>query len=72
MEKEQYRGTNFGMKISHLCFGVPTAIDVRKQSHIQCINKTLYESSMGRSRKPFPFGVLDTRLGNEQLNSSNL
>ncbi len=63
MEKEQYRGSNVGMKISELSFSIPNAVDIRKQSHIQCINKMLYDSSAGKSRKPSQFGVLDTRLG---------
>jgi hypothetical protein len=63
MEKEQFRGCDVGVKLSELSFNIPNAIDVRKQSHIQCINKMLYDSNAGKSRKPAVFGVLDTRLG---------
>jgi hypothetical protein len=70
MEKEQYRGCNVGLKISQLSFSIPNAIDLRKQSHIQCINKMLYDSSTGKSRKPSHFGVLDTRLGIDYINRS--
>lgn len=63
MEKEQYRSSNVGMKLCELSFSIPNALDVRKQSHIQCINKMLYDSNAGKTRKPAPFGVLDTRLG---------
>lgn len=65
MEKEQFRGTNAGNRISHLCFGVPNPHVIRRQSHIQCINSSLYDSSqsVGKNRKPAAFGVLDNRLG---------
>lgn len=67
-EKEQFRGTNTSIKISHLVFNVPNPRNIRRQSHIQCINNTLYDttSSSGKLRKTAPFGVLDTRLGTSQ------
>lgn len=66
MEKEQFRGANVANKISHLCFSVPSSANIRKQSHIQCINNNLYDANpnfVGKGRKPAPFGVLDFRLG---------
>ncbi|CAG2111312.1 unnamed protein product, partial [Medioppia subpectinata] len=66
MEKEQYRGCSVGVKLSELAFSIPNARDVRKQSHIQCINKMLYDSNAGKTRKPAVYGVLDTRLGTSQ------
>ncbi|RWS14621.1 DNA-directed RNA polymerase III subunit RPC1-like protein, partial [Dinothrombium tinctorium] len=69
MEKEQYRSSNHGMQLSHLCFSVPNSVQLRKLSHIQCVNKTLYEtgaSAAGKGKKPGPFGVLDYRLGTSQ------
>ena len=65
MEKEQFRGTNAGHRISHLCFGVPDPLTIRRHSHLQCINNSLYDSSqsVGKNRKPAPYGVLDNRLG---------
>ena len=66
MEKEQFRGTNIGHKISHLCFSVPSTIALKRQSHIQCINHGLYDKNPdfnSKGRKPAAYGVLDFRLG---------
>lgn len=68
MEKEQYRNTNSGQRISHLCFSVPSAGTLKKQSHIQCINHVLYDAAapnVGKGRQPAPYGVLDFRLGKQ-------
>jgi DNA-directed RNA polymerase len=67
MEKEQYRESSYGLKISQLCFGVTSALQIRKQSHIECVNKTLYDDGITRinsKTKTAPYGVLDYRLGN--------
>ncbi|XP_015787485.1 DNA-directed RNA polymerase III subunit RPC1 [Tetranychus urticae] len=69
MEKEQYRESRQGLKISHLCFGIPSSFQIQKQSQLQCVNKTLYDdaiSSKGSKNKAAPYSVLDTRLGTSQ------
>ena len=66
MEKEQYRNTFYGMKITDLAFSVPNSQDIRKQSHIQCINTHLYSASEKNCKKPATYGVLDLRLGTSQ------
>jgi DNA-directed RNA polymerase III subunit RPC1 len=66
MEKEQYRSTFYGMKLSDLVFTVPTAQDIRKQGQINCFNKLLYNNG---SKKPAANGVLDLRLGTSQKDS---
>jgi len=66
MEKEQYRNTFYGMKITDLSFSVPNSQDLRKQSHIQCINTHLYSANEKNSKKPAPYGVLDLKLGTSQ------
>ncbi|RWS28613.1 DNA-directed RNA polymerase III subunit RPC1-like protein, partial [Leptotrombidium deliense] len=71
MEKEQYRGSNRGMQISHLSFSIPSPLHLRKLSQIQCVNKTLYESTAGggKGKTPGAYGVLDYRLGTSQKNA---
>lgn len=68
MEKEQFRGSQVGSKITKMCFRVASAPTIRQQSHIQCINNSLYENTqqIGQARKPASFGVLDHRLGTSQ------
>lgn len=66
MEKEQYRNTFYGMKLSDLVFTVPTAQDIRKQGQINCVNKLLYNNG---SKRPATNGVLDLRLGTSQKDS---
>lgn len=70
MEKEQFRGTESSIKISHLSFGVPNSTIIRRQSHIQCINNQLYENNEGPVRKSALYGVLDERLGTSQKGSN--
>ena len=69
-EKEQFRGTNTSIRISHVGFNVPNPRVIRRQSHIQCINNTLYDqtANVGKFRKAAAFGVLDPRLGTSQKN----
>ena len=43
-----------------LNFGVLTADQMRKQSHLQCVAKNLY--SQDGMRTPVPYGVLDKKL----------
>lgn len=64
MEKEQYRESRQGLKISHLCFGIPSSFQIQKQSQIQCVNKTLYDDTISsKKNKSAAYGVLDHRLG---------
>ena len=70
MEKEQYRESTHGLKVSQLCFGVSSAHQIRKQSHVDCVNKTLYDDGINRNNKKTKtasYGVLDYRLGNMLL-----
>ncbi|XP_013774384.1 DNA-directed RNA polymerase III subunit RPC1-like [Limulus polyphemus] len=64
MVKEQFRETDVAMKISHLCFGIENANEIRQQAHMQCVSKNLYLQD--NSRKPVQHGVLDNRLGTSQ------
>lgn len=66
MEKEQFRNSFYGMKITDLTFSVPNSQDLRKAGHIQCINTHLYSASEKNSKKPATYGVLDLRLGTSQ------
>ncbi|XP_062502473.1 DNA-directed RNA polymerase III subunit RPC1-like isoform X2 [Corticium candelabrum] len=61
MVKEQFRETNAGKKISHLQFGLMSPEQMRQQSHVHVVSKSLYGPEL--PRKPVPFGVLDRRLG---------
>ncbi|XP_074596921.1 RNA polymerase III subunit A isoform X2 [Brevipalpus obovatus] len=68
MEKEQYRESRHGLKISHLSFAVPSSGTILKQSVLNCVNKTLYnDPSVGQSKRncAAPYGVLDPRLGDQ-------
>ncbi|KAI1301533.1 DNA-directed RNA polymerase III subunit RPC1 [Halotydeus destructor] len=72
MEKEQFRGSNIGQKISHLCFSVPSSLVIKKQAQIHCINNRLYEVNpavVSKGRVPANYGVLDCRLGTSQKNN---
>ncbi|XP_075697917.1 DNA-directed RNA polymerase III subunit RPC1 isoform X1 [Rhinoderma darwinii] len=62
--KEQFRETDVAKKISHICFGVKSAEQMRQQAHIQVVSKSLY--SQDNSRTPLPFGVLDHRMGTSE------
>ena len=66
MEKEQFRSTFYGMKLSNVVFTVPNAQDIRKEGHINCVNKLLYNNG---SKRPATNGVLDLRLGTSQKDS---
>lgn len=61
MVKEQFRETDVAMKISHMCFGVHSADEMRQLSHINCVNKLLY--AQDTRHIPVPYGVLDTKMG---------
>ncbi|XP_067133403.1 DNA-directed RNA polymerase III subunit RPC1 [Centruroides vittatus] len=64
MVKEQFRETDVAMKISHLCFGIHSANDIRQAAQIQCISKNLYiQDSI---HKPVTYGVLDNHMGTSQ------
>lgn len=66
MEKEQYRESKKGLKISHLSFQIPNMYNIQRQSHLHCVNKTLYDDTQGgqvKRNRAAPFGVLDARLG---------
>lgn len=42
------------------------AEDMKKQAHLQVVNKNLY--AQDGSRKPTPFGVLDNKMVSETSN----
>ncbi|CAB1343971.1 unnamed protein product [Coregonus sp. 'balchen'] len=60
MVKEQFRETDVAKKISHICFGMKSAEQMRQQAHIQVVSKNLY--SQDTSHTPLPYGVLDHRM----------
>ncbi|CAH2321712.1 DNA-directed RNA polymerase III subunit RPC1 isoform X1 [Pelobates cultripes] len=62
--KEQFRETDVAKKISHICFGVKSAEQMRQQAHIQVVSKSLY--SQDNNHSPLPFGVLDHRMGTSE------
>ncbi|XP_077310097.1 DNA-directed RNA polymerase III subunit RPC1 isoform X1 [Lithobates pipiens] len=62
--KEQFRETDVAKKISHICFGVKSAEQMRQQAHIQVVSKSLY--SQDNSRTPLSYGVLDHRMGTSE------
>uniref|UniRef100_A0A3Q2QKV0 DNA-directed RNA polymerase subunit n=1 Tax=Fundulus heteroclitus TaxID=8078 RepID=A0A3Q2QKV0_FUNHE len=64
MVKEQFRETDVAKKISHICFGMKSAEQMRQQAHIQVVSKNLY--SQDTKRTPLPYGVLDHRMGTSQ------
>lgn len=64
MVKEQFRETDVAKKISHICFGMKSAEQMRQQAHIQVVSKNLY--SQDTSRTPLPYGVLDHRMGTSE------
>ncbi|XP_053306455.1 DNA-directed RNA polymerase III subunit RPC1 isoform X2 [Spea bombifrons] len=62
--KEQFRETDVAKKISHICFGVKSAEQIRQQAHIQVVSKNLYAQDNNHS--PLSFGVLDHRMGTSE------
>ncbi|XP_042192561.1 DNA-directed RNA polymerase III subunit RPC1 isoform X1 [Callorhinchus milii] len=64
MVKEQFRETDVAKKISHICFGMKSAEQMRQQAHIQVVSKNLY--SQDNSHTPLSFGVLDHRMGTSE------
>ncbi|XP_075466474.1 DNA-directed RNA polymerase III subunit RPC1 isoform X1 [Ascaphus truei] len=62
--KEQFRETDVAKKISHICFGVKSAEQMRQQAHIQVVSKSLY--SQDNNHSPLAFGVLDHRMGTSE------
>ncbi|XP_072312069.1 DNA-directed RNA polymerase III subunit RPC1 isoform X2 [Eucyclogobius newberryi] len=64
MVKEQFRETDVAKKISHICFGMKSAEQMRQQAHIQVVSKNLY--SQDPRRTPLPHGVLDHRMGTSE------
>ncbi|MEQ2288534.1 DNA-directed RNA polymerase III subunit RPC1 [Ameca splendens] len=64
MVKEQFRETDVAKKISHICFGMKSAEQMRQQAHIQVVSKNLY--SQDTKRTPLPYGVLDHRMGTSE------
>nr|XP_032834584.1 DNA-directed RNA polymerase III subunit RPC1 isoform X1 [Petromyzon marinus] len=61
MVKEQFRETDVAKKISHICFGLQSAEQMKRQSHIHVVSKSLY--SQDGAHSPVPYGVLDHRMG---------
>ncbi|KAK0138597.1 DNA-directed RNA polymerase III subunit RPC1 [Merluccius polli] len=64
MVKEQFRETDVAKKISHICFGIKSADQMRQQAHIQVVSKNLY--SQDTKHTPLPYGVLDHRMGTSE------
>ncbi|XP_041117382.1 DNA-directed RNA polymerase III subunit RPC1 isoform X2 [Polyodon spathula] len=64
MVKEQFRETDVAKKISHICFGMKSAEQMRQQAHLQVVSKNLY--SQDSSHTPLPYGVLDHRMGTSE------
>ncbi|XP_048419560.1 DNA-directed RNA polymerase III subunit RPC1 isoform X2 [Stegostoma tigrinum] len=64
MGKEQFRETDVAKKISHICFGMKSAEQMRQQAHIQVVSKNLY--SQDNSHTPLSHGVLDHRMGTSE------
>ncbi|XP_041671640.1 DNA-directed RNA polymerase III subunit RPC1 isoform X1 [Cheilinus undulatus] len=64
MVKEQFRETDVAKKISHICFGMKSAEQMRQQAHIQVVSKNLY--SQDTKHTPLPYGVLDHRMGTSE------
>ncbi|XP_068111539.1 DNA-directed RNA polymerase III subunit RPC1 isoform X3 [Hyperolius riggenbachi] len=62
--KEQFRETDVAKKISHICFGVKSAEQMRQQAHIQVVSKSLY--SQDNNHSPLAYGVLDHRMGTSE------
>ncbi|KAA8581469.1 hypothetical protein FQN60_003050 [Etheostoma spectabile] len=64
MVKEQFRETDVAQKISHICFGIKSAEQIRQQAHIQVVSKNLY--SQDTKHTPLSYGVLDHRMGTSE------
>uniref|UniRef100_A0A8D0VY18 DNA-directed RNA polymerase subunit n=2 Tax=Sus scrofa TaxID=9823 RepID=A0A8D0VY18_PIG len=64
MVKEQFRETDVAKKISHICFGMKSAEEMRQQAHIQVVSKNLY--SQDNNHSPLLYGVLDHRMGTSE------
>lgn len=64
MVKEQFRETDVAKKISHICFGMKSAKEMRQQAHIQVVSKNLY--SQDNNHTPLSNGVLDHRMGTSE------
>ncbi|XP_028332560.1 DNA-directed RNA polymerase III subunit RPC1 isoform X2 [Gouania willdenowi] len=64
MVKEQFRETDVARKISHICFGMKSAEQMRQQAHLQVVSKNLY--SQDTKHTPLPYGVLDHRMGTSE------
>ncbi|XP_064369892.1 DNA-directed RNA polymerase III subunit RPC1 isoform X2 [Dromaius novaehollandiae] len=64
MVKEQFRETDVAKKISHICFGMKSAEEMRQQAHIQVVSKNLY--SQDNHHSPLQYGVLDHRMGTSE------
>ncbi|XP_042075667.1 DNA-directed RNA polymerase III subunit RPC1 isoform X1 [Haplochromis burtoni] len=64
MVKEQFRETDVAKKISHICFGMKSAEQMRQQAHIQVVSKNLY--SQDTKHTPLAYGVLDHRMGTSE------
>ncbi|KAL8202295.1 UNVERIFIED_CONTAM: DNA-directed RNA polymerase III subunit RPC1 [Gekko kuhli] len=64
MVKEQFRETDVAKKISHICFGMKSAEEMRQQAHLQVVSKNLY--SQDNNHSPLLYGVLDHRMGTSE------
>uniref|UniRef100_A0A8C5HWX7 DNA-directed RNA polymerase subunit n=1 Tax=Gouania willdenowi TaxID=441366 RepID=A0A8C5HWX7_GOUWI len=50
--------------LSHICFGMKSAEQMRQQAHLQVVSKNLY--SQDTKHTPLPYGVLDHRMGTSE------
>ncbi|KAF6020049.1 POLR3A [Bugula neritina] len=64
MVKEQYRETDVAKAIENVTFGLMSAEQMRKQSHLHVICRDLYVQD--GSRRQVPFGVLDHKMGTSE------
>lgn len=60
MVKDQYHEADVCKKISEIQFSIFSPDDIAKQSHIEIVNKNLYDHSQ-KVREAVPYGVLDRR-----------
>ncbi|XP_072164609.1 DNA-directed RNA polymerase III subunit RPC1-like [Diadema setosum] len=63
MVKEQFRETDVARKISHVCFGLMSPEEMRKQATIHVVSNRLYQQD---TRNPVQFGVLDHHMGTSE------
>ncbi|XP_067928267.1 DNA-directed RNA polymerase III subunit RPC1-like [Watersipora subatra] len=65
--KEQYRESDAARVIDNVTFGLMSAEQMKKQSHIHIVNKGLYGQD---SKAHVPYGVLDHRMGTSEKDNN--